>query len=38
MTNYEQLTEAELRKYVIQHPDDEDAFQHFLAPDASKTR
>lgn len=31
MSNYEQLTESELRKYVIQHPDDEDAFQHYLA-------
>ncbi len=31
MSSYQQLTEAELRKYVIQHPDDEDAFQHYLA-------
>ncbi|BDA66366.1 unknown protein [Rivularia sp. IAM M-261] len=28
-TNFINL--AELRKYVIQHPDDEDAFQHYLA-------
>ncbi len=26
MSNYQQLTEAELRNYVKQHPDDEDAF------------
>jgi hypothetical protein len=31
MSNYEQLTEAELRNYVKQHPNDEDAFQHYLA-------
>lgn len=31
MSNYQQLTEAELRKYVKQHPEDEDAFQHYLA-------
>ncbi|MEC4813236.1 MAG: hypothetical protein SAK29_08210 [Scytonema sp. PMC 1069.18] len=30
MSNYEQLTEAELRNYVKQHPDDEDAFQYYL--------
>jgi hypothetical protein len=30
MSSYKELTEAELRKYVIQHPDDEDAFQHYL--------
>ncbi|RUT08485.1 hypothetical protein DSM106972_016530 [Dulcicalothrix desertica PCC 7102] len=31
MSNYEQLSESELRNYVKQHPDDEDAFQHYLA-------
>jgi hypothetical protein len=30
MSNYQQLNEAELRNYVKQHPDDEDAFQHYL--------
>ncbi len=30
-TNYQQLTEVELKKYVKQHPEDEDAFQYFLA-------
>ncbi len=30
MTNYQQLTEAELRNYVKQHPEDEEAFQHYL--------
>ncbi len=30
MTNYQQLTEAELRNYVKQYPDDEEAFQHYL--------
>jgi hypothetical protein len=30
MSNYQQLTEAELRNYVKQHPDDEEAFQHYL--------
>jgi hypothetical protein len=30
MSNYEQLTEAELRNYVKQHPNDEEAFQHYL--------
>lgn len=30
MSNYEHLTEAELRQYVKQHPDDEDAFQYYL--------
>lgn len=30
MSNYQQLTEAQLREYVKQHPDDEDAFQHYL--------
>ncbi|MGI8503442.1 MAG: DUF6887 family protein [Hassallia sp.] len=29
--NYQQLTEAELRDYVKQHPQDEEAFQHYLA-------
>jgi hypothetical protein len=30
-TNYQQLTEVELRNYVKQHPEDEDAFQHYLS-------
>ncbi|MBW4666111.1 MAG: hypothetical protein KME60_01380 [Cyanomargarita calcarea GSE-NOS-MK-12-04C] len=30
MSNYQELTEAELRNYVKQHPDDEEAFQHYL--------
>ncbi|MCC5618221.1 hypothetical protein LC605_24675 [Nostoc sp. CHAB 5836] len=30
-TNYQQLTELELRNYVKQHPEDEDAFQHYLS-------
>ncbi|MGI2903091.1 DUF6887 family protein [Tolypothrix sp. VBCCA 56010] len=30
-TNYQQLTEIELRNYVKQHPEDEDAFQHYLS-------
>ena len=30
-TNYLQLTEIELRNYIKQHPDSEDAFQHYLA-------
>ncbi|MEL6463251.1 MAG: hypothetical protein AAFQ91_34435 [Cyanobacteria bacterium J06621_15] len=29
--DYKQLTEAELRKYIKSHPQDEDAFQHYLA-------
>jgi SOS response regulatory protein OraA/RecX len=29
--NYQQLTEAELRDYVKNHPQDEEAFQHYLA-------
>lgn len=29
--NYQQLTETELRNYIKQHPDDEAAFQHYLA-------
>jgi SOS response regulatory protein OraA/RecX len=28
--SYQQLTEAELRKYIKQHPDNEDAFQSYL--------
>jgi SOS response regulatory protein OraA/RecX len=28
--NYKQLTEAELRDYVKRHPEDEEAFQHYL--------
>jgi hypothetical protein len=30
MSNYQELTEAELRNYVKQHPDDDEAFQHYL--------
>jgi hypothetical protein len=30
MINYQQLSETELRNYVKQHPDDEEAFQHYL--------
>jgi hypothetical protein len=30
MSNYQQLTEAELRNYVKQYPNDEEAFQHYL--------
>ncbi|BCL37011.1 DUF6887 family protein [Nostoc sp. MS1] len=29
-SDYLQLSEAELREYVKQHPQDEDAFQHYL--------
>jgi hypothetical protein len=29
--DYLQLTEAELREYVKNHPQDEEAFQHYLA-------
>ncbi|MEA5593220.1 DUF6887 family protein [Rivularia sp. UHCC 0363] len=29
--DYKQLTEAELRKYIKSHPQDEDAFQHYLS-------
>jgi SOS response regulatory protein OraA/RecX len=29
--DYRQLTEAELRDYVKRHPQDEEAFQHYLA-------
>ncbi len=28
--NYRQLTEAELREYVKHHPQDKEAFQHYL--------
>lgn len=30
MSNYQQLSETELRTYVKQHPDEEEAFQHYL--------
>ncbi|MEO1762575.1 MAG: hypothetical protein AAFR83_11515 [Cyanobacteria bacterium J06629_18] len=30
-SDYRQLTEAELRNYVKSHPNDEDAFQYYLA-------
>ena len=29
-SDYLQLSEAELREYVKRHPQDEDAFQHYL--------
>lgn len=29
--NFQELTEIELRNYVKQHPEDEDAFQHYLS-------
>ncbi|MBD2249744.1 DUF6887 family protein [Nostoc parmelioides] len=29
--NYLQLTEVELREYVKLHPQDEEAFQHYLS-------
>ncbi|AUT03272.1 DUF6887 family protein [Aliinostoc sp. HNIBRCY26] len=28
--SYRELTEAELREYVKSHPQDEEAFQHYL--------
>ncbi len=31
MSNYQQLNETELRKYIKTHPDDEEAFQHYLS-------
>lgn len=36
MSNYQQLNETELRTYVKQHPDDEEAFQHYLTIMRSK--
>lgn len=30
-SNYESLTEPELREYVRRNPQDEDAFQHYLS-------
>ncbi|WP_414620120.1 DUF6887 family protein [Calothrix sp. CCY 0018] len=30
-SDYMQLTEAELREYIKSHPQDEDAFQHYLS-------
>ncbi|BAZ08494.1 hypothetical protein NIES4071_02990 [Calothrix sp. NIES-4071] len=30
MSNYQQLTQKELRNYIKQHPEDEEAFQYFL--------
>ncbi|MBE9207124.1 hypothetical protein IQ244_11440 [Nostoc sp. LEGE 06077] len=35
-TNYQQLTEAELREYIKHHPQDEEAFQHYLSIIRSK--
>ena len=29
--DYKQLTESELRKYIKSHPQDENAFQHYLS-------
>ena len=31
MSDYKELNEAELREYVKSHPQDEEAFQHYLA-------
>ncbi|MCC5639702.1 hypothetical protein LC593_28530 [Nostoc sp. CHAB 5844] len=31
MSDYLSLSESELRKYVIAHPADEEAFQHYLS-------
>jgi hypothetical protein len=31
MSNHQQLTEKELRNYIKQHPEDEEAFQYYLA-------
>ncbi|MGK7947774.1 MAG: hypothetical protein AB4368_02930 [Xenococcaceae cyanobacterium] len=30
-SNYKQLSETELRKYIKSHPQDEDAFQYYLS-------
>jgi hypothetical protein len=30
-TNYKELTKEELKEYVKGHPEDEDAFQHYLS-------
>ena len=30
-SNYKQLSEIELRKYIKSHPQDEDAFQYYLS-------
>jgi|GEM_PF-877975 hypothetical protein len=30
-TNYQELSESELRNYVKGHPEDEDAFQYYLS-------
>lgn len=30
-SNYKELSEADLREYVKQHPQDEDAFQYYLS-------
>jgi hypothetical protein len=29
--DYSQLSEKDLRRYVIEHPSDEEAFQHYLS-------
>ena len=29
--DYKQLSESELREYIKSHPQDEDAFQHYLS-------
>ncbi|MBF2007916.1 MAG: hypothetical protein IGS49_21335 [Chlorogloeopsis fritschii C42_A2020_084] len=31
MSEYLNLNEAELRKYIKSHPEDEEAFQHYLS-------
>jgi len=38
MSNYRQLSEAELRNYVKTHPDDEDAFQHYCKNSAPRSQ
>ena len=30
-SDYKQLSEIELRKYIKSHPQDEEAFQHYLS-------
>ncbi|MGK7947788.1 MAG: hypothetical protein AB4368_03005 [Xenococcaceae cyanobacterium] len=30
-SNYKQLSQTELRKYIKSHPQDEDAFQYYLS-------
>lgn len=30
-SNYQDLSEADLREYIKKHPQDEEAFQHYLS-------